>query len=868
MQRIATLVAVMLLLPMALFGFSRAQCPEDPNDHGECDTLNVICHDCEVDTAAGGPYFVRFPMLVTNDIVDNSIDSIASFVIPLTWTHTNPSAYCSLSLWWNTISTLWVFPDFNRSMFRHIVDGVDTVYHNRMADIAADFMGRDWDTRIVDLSTDPPFMGMALFPTGTADQLWWESDRVLLATMTFRIEDTMHVCIDTTFWPPSSNVSFIRTDGVSYVPRDNLPQCFWIGAEQPPDFTIEAEPDTQEVVAGNSVDYDVILTSLNGFSSTVGLSASGLPTDASASFDPEQVIPTDMSVMTISTAGTTPEGTYIITVTGTELTAAQIQHSTEVVLKVITPESMLVTAPDGGEEWCAGSNQSITWTSTGIDTVKIEYSTNGGSGWITEADKVPAAPGSYSWTIPEAPSTDCLVRICDAEDGAPCDQSDAVFTILALPAAPSDCVASDDLCDKVHFCWTDNSTNGTGFYIYRGGTRFDSVGVDVTCYDDFAATPGVTYEYCVTAYNDCGESDECCDSGAVLSLPAAPSDCIASDDLCDKVQFCWQDNSDDETGFHIYRDGSWLDSVGVDVTCYDDYSATPGVTYEYCVTAHNSCGESSQCCEEGARSVETIAVLAPNGGEEWCAGNIHDVTWTSTCTDTVKIDYSTDGGSSWITEADKVPAAPGSYSWTIPDAPSTNCLVKICDAEDGIPCDQSDTVFTICVEDFTIEVTPAARKVLAGNSIDYSVVLTSLYGFASSCSLTVTGLPADASGSFDPNPIVPTDTSLLTVNTSETTPPGFYDLTITATELGGGGIEHSTQVVLMVAGVEALIGDANGNGMVEPRDVVYLISYLFRDNPPPDPYEAGDTNCDGVVNPSDVIYLINYLFRNGPPPDC
>ncbi len=31
---------------------------------------------------------------------------------------------------------------------------------------------------------------------------------------------------------------------------------------------------------------------------------------------------------------------------------------------------------------------------------------------------------------------------------------------------------------------------------------------------------------------------------------------------------------------------------------------------------------------------------------------------------------------------------------------------------------------------------------------------------------------------------------------------------------------------------------------------------------------AGDCNCDGVVDIGDVVYLISYLFRNGPPPGC
>ncbi|NIN65163.1 MAG: hypothetical protein GTO63_10775, partial [Anaerolineae bacterium] len=466
---------------------------------------------------------------------------------------------------------------------------------------------------------------LTVVPTGAPDQRWWESDRVLLATMTMRIEDTMEVCVDTTFWPPATSVTFSRSDAETYIPRDNMPNCFWVGPPLPPDFAIDAEPDTQEVTAGSSVDYDVIVTSLNGFSSLVDLSVSGLPADASADFDPDPVTPTDTSVMTVTTAATTPEGTYTLTVTGTEITKAQIEHSTEVVLKVITPEAVTVTAPNGGEVWCVGSTENITWTFTGIDTVKIEYSTDAGSSWMTEVDKTPAAPGTYSWTVPDAPSVQCLVKICDAEDGTPCDQSDAVFTIKAAPAAPSDCIASDDLCDKVQFTWTDNSANEAGFHIFRDGSPLETVGANVTSYDDLTAAPGVTYEYCVSAYNDCGESAQCCDNGTRLAPPAAPTDCVASDDLCDKVSFSWTDNSDNETGFNIYRDGSPLETVGANVTSYDDLTAAPGVTYEYCVSAYNDCGESSQCCDNGAAAAEAVAVSAPNGGEEWCVGTSQEI---------------------------------------------------------------------------------------------------------------------------------------------------------------------------------------------------------------------------------------------------
>ncbi len=63
-------------------------------------------------------------------------------------------------------------------------------------------------------------------------------------------------------------------------------------------------------------------------------------------------------------------------------------------------------------------------------------------------------------------------------------------------------------------------------------------------------------------------------------------------------------------------------------------------------------------------------------------------------------------------------------------------------------------------------------------------------------------------------------------------------------------------------------GDVNGDGVVDLGDVLYLISYLYKGGPAPDPLETGDVNCDGVVDLGDVLYLISYLYKGGPPPCC
>src|SRR3990170_6139691 len=63
-------------------------------------------------------------------------------------------------------------------------------------------------------------------------------------------------------------------------------------------------------------------------------------------------------------------------------------------------------------------------------------------------------------------------------------------------------------------------------------------------------------------------------------------------------------------------------------------------------------------------------------------------------------------------------------------------------------------------------------------------------------------------------------------------------------------------------------GDANGDLKLTVADVVYLISFLFKGGPPPNPLIAGDANCDGKITVADAVYLVNYLFKGGPLPPC
>jgi len=141
------------------------------------------------------------------------VDSIAGFVIPLRFTHTNPAVYCSIPSWRNSTS----FSDPANSIFRHF-GGMQ----NRMMSLYEQGNGAEWNGIILDLTY--PYFLFYLIPAGIEDQRWGAGSGTLLATITFLVQDTMTIRIDTTVLGPTGvRLSFSRSDAVTYIPRDNMP---------------------------------------------------------------------------------------------------------------------------------------------------------------------------------------------------------------------------------------------------------------------------------------------------------------------------------------------------------------------------------------------------------------------------------------------------------------------------------------------------------------------------------------------------------------------------------------------------------------------------------------------------------------------
>ncbi len=91
----------------------------------------------------------------------------------------------------------------------------------------------------------------------------------------------------------------------------------------------------------------------------------------------------------------------------------------------------------------------------------------------------------------------------------------------------------------------------------------------------------------------------------------------------------------------------------------------------------------------------TVTVTSPNGGETWSVGASQTITWSTTgAIASVKIDYSTDNGSSWIPVIAST-ANDGSHPWTVPNTPASTCRVRVSDAANAATSDTSNALFTI-----------------------------------------------------------------------------------------------------------------------------------------------------------------------------
>jgi autotransporter-associated beta strand protein len=99
---------------------------------------------------------------------------------------------------------------------------------------------------------------------------------------------------------------------------------------------LSATPALQTITAGGRISFSINLSVNSCFSGSLALSVTGLPTGASASFNPASLSGSGSSILTVTTSVSSPAGNYTLTITGT---GASLTTSTTATLAVTSTTS-------------------------------------------------------------------------------------------------------------------------------------------------------------------------------------------------------------------------------------------------------------------------------------------------------------------------------------------------------------------------------------------------------------------------------------------------------------------------------------------------------------------------------------------------
>jgi subtilase family serine protease len=140
---------------------------------------------------------------------------------------------------------------------------------------------------------------------------------------------------------------------------------------------------------------------------------------------------------------------------------------------------------------------------------------------------------------------------------------------------------------------------------------------------------------------------------------------------------------------------------------------------------------------------------------------------------------------------------------------------------------------TVSAGDFTLSAGPSSQTIQQGHNGSYTARLTALGGYKSAVKLSVSGLPAGASATFNAGSVVPTNSGsnvTLQVNTSNSTAGGTYALTITGAGSDPAATTHTIQVTMVVPAfslglVQPAITVKRGTSSTEVVNVQWLGGY-------------------------------------------
>jgi N,N-dimethylformamidase beta subunit-like protein len=498
----------------------------------------------------------------------------------------------------------------------------------------------------------------------------------------------------------------------------------------PPDFTLSASPSSQTVLQGGSTSYGVTIGRTGGFAGLVSLSVTGLPAGANGTFTPNPA--TASSTLSVTMDTSTPTGTYPLTITGVSGT---LTHTATVSLIVFIPDFSL-SAPSGQAVQGGSTSYPVTISPTngfiGQVSLSLTGLPSGASGSFTPNPAT--ASSTLSITTDMSTPTGTYTLTITGASGI------LTHTItVSLAVVPVGVIYDNTVSSGIQ--WGVATVTTPPFGIGRGTNRAAMIMVTMSAN---------------------GATNVTASLGGVSGTVIAGTDSGTTAAIRTMIFQVINPPSGSQTATVSWAGGTFNVDVGV-ITVSGADQTTPGTNGTF-------------AANDSTPTAATSVAITSNAGDLTASVGYTNAAWVTPFTNHTLawgVDSSATGGD----------IGPGTgtttHTWTDSYVLQTHAV--------------SGANFKAFATSFTLSSLPSSQKVLQGGSTSYGVTISPTGGFTGQVSLSVTGLPSGASGSFTSNPT--TASSTLSVTTDATTPTGTYPLTITGVS---GTLTQTTTVSLVV----------------------------------------------------------------------
>jgi hypothetical protein len=380
-------------------------------------------------------------------------------------------------------------------------------------------------------------------------------------------------------------------------------------------------------------------------------------------------------------------------------------------LSLYAQTSIEIISPNGGETYQAGDTLNIRWFDDLVEPIKIELFKNDIL-YLEIEDNTPS-DGIFDWVIPyeETGGPDYKIKITSTQFTTKFDFSDSNFTIITNEVTVTSPSAGDNWqAGTSHtITWVANFDDNVFVTLFKGGSFYRLISSSTENDGSFQWT---------IAFDEIGDSDYQIRIGSLINSAVSdfsdfftitPNEItVISPNGAEEwyagttETITWNSNFTGDVEIQLYKNDSFHSSIVTSVPNNGSYiwnipdTTSSGIDYKVMILflADNDVFDFSDDYFNIIK-IDSITVIAPNGGEVWCGGDAQNIIWEDNLSGNVEIDLFK--GSAFHSVL--VPSTPsdGFYSWSVPSGfeSGSDYLIKILSVNNSDVFDFSDTTFTI-----------------------------------------------------------------------------------------------------------------------------------------------------------------------------